>query len=59
MKRKQYNPPCLKVVAFEAGDNICLVIGSDTTEDPTMLSKKKTNPEPWDGEWEEDDDWDE
>lgn len=45
MKRKQYITPNLKVVNLDSED-ICLIVGSDTT-DPTMLGKR-SNQDDWD-----------
>lgn len=40
MIRKQYITPAEKVVDFGPEYNVCLRVGSDTTEDSTMLVKE-------------------
>lgn len=50
MKLKQYITPNLKVVNLNSED-ICLIVGSETTEDPTMLGKKNHY-------YDEEEDWD-
>lgn len=59
MKSKKYITPQTDIKVLYPQDYICLNACSDTTDDPTMLSKKRTHggkQDNWEDEW--DSDWD-